>query len=185
VCNSTGWKYYTYEINASEDATPPTLDVNPSSGTLSYGNKITIKAIDDSGINHIGYVWNQGKTTHPVYNNKAVIEIEESLPSGTNKLYIYAKDNSSNHNSTGWKYYTYEINSKGDFWSNEKKITIVIIMLIGIIILIARSIIDNIRVTQPKKVNEFTIKLGKKVFQNAKIKIAKIFKKNREKVRKS
>ena len=109
--NSTGWKYYTYTVSSSSstDTTAPSLTASPKAGTIDAGSTITVTASDDSGINHIGYYWDSSSSTTPVYSSS--VSITAPTSTGSHTLYVYAKDNSSNYNNTGWKYYTYTVSS--------------------------------------------------------------------------
>ncbi len=89
----------------SDDYTPPALDVSPSSGTIPPNTSIIqISASDSSGIYKIGYQWDNS-STQVAYSNSVTVTSPNS--SGTHTLKVYAEDNSSNRNSTGWKSYTY------------------------------------------------------------------------------
>ena len=106
--NFTGWKSYNYTIiTSTSDTIAPTLDVNPTSGNIQPGSTINVTASDPSGINHIGYVWDNGSSTTPVYSD--IANIIAPSTTGLHTLYVYAKDNSSTCNSTGWKNYNYTI----------------------------------------------------------------------------
>jgi hypothetical protein len=112
--NPTGWIPYTYTIGGTtnNDTTAPTLTLNKTSGTLQSGETITITAADSSGIYDIGYAWNS-ETTTQVLSNSSSTTFSTNIPvpnySGSNVLKVYARDNTSAYNFTGWKPYTYTI----------------------------------------------------------------------------
>lgn len=85
---------------SDEDILPPDISVSPAGGYISPGDTITITADDPSGIHHIGYAWDNDKTT-PVYSDTAVIKVPNNP--GRHILHYYAKDNSNNYNWTKWK----------------------------------------------------------------------------------
>ncbi len=101
-----GWPAYfknfriTFNEQITEDLDPPRLSVFPDGGTISPGSSIVLTADDPSGIHHIGYVWDDGDKTTPVYNTSTA-KITAPVTPGKHILHYYAKDNSPNFNSSG------------------------------------------------------------------------------------
>ncbi len=100
--------FTTRSSGESDDYTPPTVYVYPSSGTIQPGARvINISANDPSGIYKIGYQWDNDSSNQVTYTNSVTITAPHST--GTHTLRVYAQDNSPNRNHSGWKSYFYTI----------------------------------------------------------------------------
>ncbi|MGE5474859.1 MAG: Ig-like domain-containing protein, partial [Ignavibacteriales bacterium] len=120
-------KYYTFEITAGavNDTTPPVITATPSSGQVASGGSITIEATDVSGIWALKYGWAGASSWSTASGTKAVVTAPIVTANTTQKLYVYAIDNSSNKNSSDQnKYYTFEITAGASTDTTVPKISL-------------------------------------------------------------
>lgn len=83
---------------------PDNSNISPNQPILIWGYART------GGIHHIGYYWDPGAYTVPVYDNQAKIQTPEAT--GAHTVNYYAKDASSKYNSTKWYHHEYYIDEK-------------------------------------------------------------------------
>lgn len=87
-----GIYYYTVVID-----TPPTVSLNPSSGTIEPSTKITITAKDNEALKTLEYNWdNETKTTKSISGTKATISVTAPIAAGQHSLKVMVYDASGN-----------------------------------------------------------------------------------------
>ncbi len=104
--------YYDTINYTQADTIPPTINANPSSGTISPGASINITVTDPSGILATYYQWNF-ESNYTLASNGSSFTVTAPTASGYYTLYIYAYDNSSNYNPTGWVMFSYTVQQPG------------------------------------------------------------------------
>jgi len=115
--NTTGWKPFTFYVEAEKDDELPTITMNPKSGSTVPGGKI-IKATlrDNVELKKVEYYWN-GEDAETENLSGALKTL--SLPAISKKpgtYYMYIKLTDTSDNTTGWQRHVYyvEDDDEGD-----------------------------------------------------------------------
>lgn len=105
---------YTYYVKDDNDdeGDIPTVDADPSKGTLEYGDKITITAEDDDGIDYVEYYWDDDNA-----KKKYSDEFTVRVPSEEGKHYLYVRATDELGNRCSYERFTYTI-EKNDYPGN-------------------------------------------------------------------
>lgn len=103
--NSTS-EVYTYYVEDDNDdeGDIPTVDADPSKGTLEYGDRITITAEDDDGIDYVEYYWDDDNA-----KKKYSDEFTVKVPSEEGKHYLYVRATDELGNRCSYERFTYTI----------------------------------------------------------------------------
>jgi hypothetical protein len=99
------YQIYSDKSQLKTDVKLPTVTVIPTAGVFNSGDLIEVNVTDSSGIIHIGYAWNSNSATH-IYSDHITLSIPDSGKL-SDSLHVYAKDNSIQHNFTGWQTFKY------------------------------------------------------------------------------
>ena len=97
---------YTYYVKEDEEDSGdiPTVDADPSKGTLEYGDRITITAEDDDGIDYVEYYWDDDDVSKK-YSDKFTVKV----PSDEGKHYLYVRATDEKGNRCSYERFTYTI----------------------------------------------------------------------------
>lgn len=101
--NSTS-EVYTYYVR-EDSGDIPTVDADPSKGTLEYGDRITITAEDDDGIDYVEYYWDDEDDVTKKYSDEFTVKV----PSDEGKHYLYVRATDENGNRCSYERFTYTI----------------------------------------------------------------------------
>lgn len=98
---------YTYYVKDDNDdeGDIPTVDADPSKGTLEYGDRITITAEDDDGIDYVEYYWDDEDDVSKKYSDEFTVKV----PSEEGKHYLYVRATDELGNRCSYERFTYTI----------------------------------------------------------------------------
>lgn len=100
---------YTYYVKDNDDSGDiPTVDADPSKGTLEYGDRITITAEDDDGIDYVEYYWDDDDVSKK-YSDEFTVKV----PSKEGKHYLYVRATDEKGNRCSYERFTYTIEENG------------------------------------------------------------------------
>ena len=102
--NSTEGIYTYYVKDDDDNGDIPTVDADPSKGTLEYGDRITITAEDDDGIDYVEYYWDDDDVTKK-YSDEFTVKV----PSKEGKHYLYVRATDEKGNRCSYERFTYTI----------------------------------------------------------------------------
>lgn len=91
------------------DSSEVYMTITPARKVINPNQIISMKAISENGIHHIGYSWDNKRPKH-LY--KSSYTITPPGDPGVHTLYYYAKDSSPNYNFTGWQKQEFYIDPK-------------------------------------------------------------------------
>ena len=101
---------YTYYVREDDDSGDiPTVDADPSKGTLEYGDRITITAEDDDGIDYVEYYWDDDDDVTKKYSDEFTVKV----PSDEGKHHLYVRATDEKGNRCSYERFTYTIEENG------------------------------------------------------------------------